>query len=392
MLRSSKWYILTLGTLTHVIVVGMGRMALPVLLPSIGEDLHLNLFELGIAWGAMNLGGIFGLLGGAICDKYGTQKTLVIACLAAALSGALRAVSKGFYTFAASMFLFGLFCIPLPLAVHKAAGEWFPQRQLGFANGILAMGIGMGATFGPGLGNILSAMLGGWRVFLVAHAFASCLLAMMWLLSITPSLVSLTERETNPGTISKAVFEAFHNTTIVLLAISNFFISAVRMGYSGYIPLYLRKLGWDPISADRTLALVGLASIVGVLPLSHISDRLQKHADSVLVYVTVLAVGVFLLGVCKGIAVWIICASIGLVQEALAVSLITLVMSSKRVQTGKTGIGLGLSMTFSALGGFLGPALGGKVAHLQPAYAFYLWSSFCIIAVVVLLVAKKHGY
>ena len=52
-----KWYILALGTATHILVLAMPWMCMPVLFKEISDDLGLNLVQVGTVWGMMGHGG-----------------------------------------------------------------------------------------------------------------------------------------------------------------------------------------------------------------------------------------------------------------------------------------------------------------------------------------------
>lgn len=73
-----RWYILTLGALTHTFAVAMPMMSLPVLFKEISVELDLNLVQIGTVWGMIPLAGIFVvLIGGLLGDRFGVKRTLI---------------------------------------------------------------------------------------------------------------------------------------------------------------------------------------------------------------------------------------------------------------------------------------------------------------------------
>lgn len=105
-----RWYILTLSALTFTFTYAIPTMSLPVLFKEIAEDLNLNLFQLGTVWGMAPLAGaLVVFIGGALGDRFGVKRVLVISCLLAGLAGALRGLSGSFTTLVAAMFLFGFY-------------------------------------------------------------------------------------------------------------------------------------------------------------------------------------------------------------------------------------------------------------------------------------------
>ena len=54
-----RWYILALGVATHVFVAALPWLCIPVLFPEISADLDLDLVQIGMIWGIINLPGMF---------------------------------------------------------------------------------------------------------------------------------------------------------------------------------------------------------------------------------------------------------------------------------------------------------------------------------------------
>ncbi|GAI98627.1 unnamed protein product, partial [marine sediment metagenome] len=180
-----RWYILTLGALTHTFAVAMPMMSLPVLFKEISVDLDLNLVQIGTVWGMASLAGMFVvLIGGLLGDRFGVKRTLMTLCFLAGLAGALRGLSGSFISLATTMFLFGILNASIPINVHKVASIWFPGRHLGLANGILSLGMGLGLTAGAMISaTILSPLLGGWRNVLLLYGAISIGISILWLLT-----------------------------------------------------------------------------------------------------------------------------------------------------------------------------------------------------------------
>jgi MFS family permease len=84
-----KWYILTLSILTNMFVVAIPAMGISVLAKEISEDLSLDLVQVGIVWGVGSLPAILtSLLGGAVGDKVGPKRVLIVSSLLGGLLGA----------------------------------------------------------------------------------------------------------------------------------------------------------------------------------------------------------------------------------------------------------------------------------------------------------------
>ena len=86
-----------LVVLTNMLVVAMPSMGMSVLAKEIAQDLDLDLVQVGIVWGIGSLPAILtNLLGGAIGDKVGAKRVLIVSTLLAGLLGAARGLAFDF--------------------------------------------------------------------------------------------------------------------------------------------------------------------------------------------------------------------------------------------------------------------------------------------------------
>lgn len=157
-------YMLTLSGLTAALAVAAPTMAMPVLFAEIAEDLGLSLVQVGAVWGTAGFAGLFASLsGGMIGDRFGTKRTLAVACLLLGLTGASRGLSNGLVTMALTVFLHGLLTAVIPLNLHKVCATWIPGRRLGSANAVVSGGMALGFTIGSLISaTVLSPWLAGW--------------------------------------------------------------------------------------------------------------------------------------------------------------------------------------------------------------------------------------
>jgi len=164
-----KWFILILASLTNALVSAAPSMCLPVLFQEISGELNLNLVQVGAIWGISALPGIVTvLIGGTLGDRFGPKRILIITCLLAGLTGALRGLVQDFSMLVATTFLLGALTPIVVMNNIKACGIWFPRHQLGLANGFLSMGMALGFLVGSMTSATwLSPWLGGWRNVLI---------------------------------------------------------------------------------------------------------------------------------------------------------------------------------------------------------------------------------
>ncbi|MCP4429219.1 MAG: MFS transporter, partial [Chloroflexi bacterium] len=123
-----KWLILTLAAFTFTFVVAIPQMSLPVLFDEISTDIGLSLVQVGWIWGVGSVMGILvGLIGGPVGDRFGSRRTLAVACLLMGIAGAARGLSNNFATLAFTMLITGFAQWSIPMNVHKTCSVWFSK-------------------------------------------------------------------------------------------------------------------------------------------------------------------------------------------------------------------------------------------------------------------------
>ena len=389
-----KWYILTLAALTHTFAVAMPTMCMPVLFKEISEDLDLNLVQIGTVWGIVPLAGIFVvLIGGLLNDRFGVKRTLSVACFLAGLAGAMRGLSGDFITLAATMFLFGLVTAIIPASVHKTCSIWFPGQYLGLANGIVALGMATGFTVGTMISaTILSPLLGGWRNVMFLYGAMSAVIGILWLLTrIEPSQFRSSASYASTVPFRHALSRVVRIKGIWLLGFILLSQFGCVQGMLGYLPLYLREIGWTAASADGTLASFNGASMIVVIPLALLSDRLASRKVVLLAATLITATGVGLLSVASGPMVWVSVIIAGFVRDGFVAVMMTMIMETEGVETAYTGTALGLAMTLSRVGGIISPPIGNSLADINSRLPFIFWAALAAVALFGFRFVKDTG-
>jgi ACS family glucarate transporter-like MFS transporter len=389
-----RWYVLTLATLTHAFVLAMPWISLPVLFKEISEDLELSLVQIGAVWGAISLGSVFVvLIGGSLGDRFGVKRTLSTLCFLTGLSGALIGLSNSFSSLAVTVFLFGLLGAIVPINVHRVASIWFTGRQLGLANGIVAVGVGLGFTVGSMISaTILSPLLGGWRNVLFLYGAISIGISILWILTRNePSQVESSANSARPVTLRQSISHVAHIRVIWSLGFIMLCQLACTQGMIGYLPLYLRDMGWTAASADGTLAAANVASTVVVVPVAFLSDKLGSRKIVLLAAMLATTIGVGLLSVVGGAMVWVSAIIALASRDGFMAVTITMITETKGVGAVYTGTALGLAMTLSRLGGAISPPLGNSLASINPSLPFILWAAFGLLALFGCYFVREAG-
>ena len=390
---SYRWYILFLGTITNALVVAAPSMSMPVLFPEIAAELNLSLVQVGVVWGISSLPGIITvLLGGAIGDKVGPRKVLILTCLAVAFSGALRGLSNSYFSLLVSMLLFGAFTPFITNNNMKNCSTWFPQYQLGLASGVLSMGMALGFLIGSMFSaTTLSPLLGGWRGVLYLYGAFAALLALPWFLArsappMDPSRSALPA----PKPLRQAVMDVAKIPTILLLGLMLMGVNGCIQGTLGYLPTYLRGQGWEPALADGALAAFHTTSLVLVIPIALLSDRLGTRRKVLLACGAAFILGISMLAFTSGPAVWAAVLIAGMVRDGFMAVLMTMIIETDGVGAAYAGSATGIVMVFSGIGSLLAPPIGNSLGEILPQLPFLFWAFLTLLGMVALLATKEH--
>jgi len=273
-----KWLVLTLAAFTFTFVVAIPQMSLPVLFDEISADLGLSLVQVGWIWGFGSVMGILvGLIGGPLGDRFGPRRTLTVACLLIGMAGAARGFSNGFAMLAITMLITGFALWLIPMNIHKTCGIWFPRAQLGMANGVVSVGMALGFLTGSLLAaTVFSPLLGGWRNVLFVYGAVAILFGALWWLS-AENAKDESRRGNQMISYRNAIGQVMRLRNLWVLCIAIAGVSGCVNGLLGFLPLYLRDLGWQPAVADGTLASFHAASLLFAVPIALLSDRIGSR-------------------------------------------------------------------------------------------------------------------
>jgi len=372
----------------------MGMMALPVLFKEISEDLGLSLVQVGTVWGMSAVGGVFlSLIGGLLGDRFGVKRVIAVGCVLTGLAGALRGLSGGFAGLTVTMLLFGLMIAILPPNVYKSCGLWFPRRQQALAQGIVALSEGLGGVVGAMISaTIMSPLLGGWRNVMFFYGAISMALGILWLLSpAEPARVESPAGYISTVPFRQALSRVVRIGTVWVLGLISLGQMSCGLGMQGYLPLYLQKTGWTAAGADGALATSNVAGMIGVIPMTVLSDRLGSRKAILFAATLITAISVGLLSVAGGAVVWVVVIIAGIVRSGLAALSRTMVVETKGVGAAYAGTALGLTVSIARLGSIISPPLGNSLGNINLGLPFVLWGGLAAVSLFGFYFIKETG-
>lgn len=389
---SYRWLILGMTALTGFIVMGFHTTSISVLFSEISQDLDLDLVQIGLVWGIGSLMGIFtALIGGSVIDYFGTRRSLVVMCILIGIFGAMRALATDFWTLFLFSFLFGIFQPILPINLIKLMRQWFSQRQLGLASGIMSAGFATGLLLGSRLSaTVLSPALGGWRAVLLAIGLLAIVIGFLWYI-IHPSIKRDPNATINMASIWASFREVSQYRALWLLSLIGFGIGGLMRGVVGYVPTYLREIGWQPVDADTAISAFFFASLIGVVPLSWLSDRIGNRVYVLILATILMTIGtlmMFFVNDYNGVIFAMLLA--GFAFDAFMATHNATATEVEGLSIAMMGSAIGLIVMIRNMGSVLGPVMGNTLSTLGLNVPFLVWAGYGVLACVTMIVFSRN--
>ncbi|EAU41854.1 MFS permease [Fulvimarina pelagi HTCC2506] len=332
------------------------------------EDFALAIAIQNLFWGAGQP--IFG----AIADKFGTAKVLVLSGLLYASGLAVTAIGEApIWLLIGQGLLVGLgvaagsFGIVLAAFARRVTPE---QRSFVFGLGTAAGSAGM-FIFAPFTRGLIDAF--GWVDALFIMAGTMLIIPFLAVaLKGAPKVGSALSTNQIEQTMGEALREAFATRSYVLLT-SGFFVCGFQVAFiTAHYPAFLADRGIDPYWAVVGMALIGFFNIIGSLGSGVIGQKSPKPILLALIYIgRSIAVAAFLLMPITPASVVIFSAVMGV----LWLSTVPPTNALVAIMFGTKYLGLlGGTVFFShQVGSFLGVWLGGYLRETTGSYDPVWW-------------------
>ncbi len=387
------WCIINLGGLTNLFAVGIPLMCMPVLFNEISNELDLSLVQLGAAWGMGGLGNmLMSPIGGVLGDRFGTKRMLTVSCILIGIAGASRGLSNSFPGLALTMFLFGLLQNTAVLNIHKTSGIWFSGKKVVVANGIISTGIAMGMLVGAMISDtFMSPLLGGWRNVLFFYGTISIFMGILWSLTRREPVQYDEKQSTSSSRFRHNLSHVVRQKNVWLFGSAHFCYVGCLMGFMGYLPLYLRGIGWSPVSADGALAALNGAGMVAAIPFAILSARLGLRKRIIMPALLIALTSVVLLPLFHGFMVWPLVILFGFVRDGYFAVLMTMVIESRGIGPAHTGTAMGITFASGNLGAFIASPIGNRLAVIHPDFAFLFWAILLGISLLIFHFVQETG-
>jgi len=371
---------------SSILMITMGtRQSMGLYVGPLNTDTGLGIVSISLAmaigqfvWGAIQP------IAGAFADKFGPRPVLLSGLLILVLGSALTPfvssqlgliVTLGLLTAIGS----GACSFSVLLG---AVAQRMPATSRGTASGIINAGSSFGQfVFAPIIGKLIQWV--GWMSTMWAMA-AVALLAIPLLNRLTNDTHAPAAAPTPEGGLKKAAADALRNPSYLLLHLG-FFTCGFHIAFLvTHLPTEVGLCGLSPTVASWSLALIGLANIVGSLFAgSCINLYRSKYVLAVMYGSRAVLIALYLVAPKTEWTFYAFAVGLGLTWLATVPPTAALVCKLFGIRYLATLFGL--TLLSHQIGGFLGAYLGGLVLEAQGDYQWMWWADIALSAMAALI-------
>ena len=333
---------------------------------------------------------------GALLDRYGIRRCLVIAGIVIALSTLLRASARDYVTLLLAVAVFGIGGPLVSVGAPKLIGQWFGQVDRGLAMGIYMSGVSLGNVTALALTNsVMMPLFGGaWRSVLIAYAVFVLAITAIWLAIASHPASRTVERHAaaEPKRSQREVFGGLlrlRGVQIVLAMAVGIF--GVNHALNQWLPEILRAGGMAPEAAGYWSSLPTAVGILGALVIPRFAGPRRRY--------TILS----LLFLCAGAATLLIHSSNqtvlgaalicqGIARSSMMPVTMLMLMDARGVDLRNVGAAGGLFFSTAEIGGVLGPVMLGAVSDATGGFTggLFLLTGICAVLLALLWLLKRE--
>ena len=368
-----------------ILGLGMGlRQSFGLFVGPITIDTSVSVATLSLAFAIQNL--LWGAMTpfvGALADRYGTQRFLVLGSLLYASGLAVMSVAdNAFLVYLGNSVLTGLGVATVGFTlVLSAVARIAPEDKRSTWLGIASAGGSMGQfLLVPGAQLIMNDI--GWSgAFLVLAAMALLIIPLSFSFSSGPT--KSTEplpQETMAGTLKEA---RRHSGYLLLTA--GFFVCGFHVSFiTVHLPGYVVSCNLSAQTGANALGIIGFFNVIGTLLAGWLGQRYRmKYLLAGIYFARAASIAIFLAAPKTDLVVFLFAASFGLLWLStvpLTNGIVGRIFGSRYLATL-----FGITMFSHQIGAFFGAYIGGQSLALTGDYDLVWWISIGLAVLAGLL-------
>ncbi|MDC0030893.1 MFS transporter, partial [Candidatus Pelagibacter sp.] len=383
----NKTALITLIAACLVVLISLGvRQTFGLFFSDFKNDLDISLTESGLAVGLqMLMWGLSGPIFGAIADKYGGHKAIMLAFIFYILgiyflysgpnTGIFFQIDMGLLV---GIGLGGT-AISIPMSI---VGKHFPLSNRTIAMSLVTAVGSFGYFISP-MYTSYSLINNGWIHTLYIFTIFLVIGLVIAFFVRSPSLSESIEKPSDQNTMS-ALKEAFKTKSYVLLT-AGFFVCGFHITLVGtHVPTYVIDRGLETWTAAAILSLIGLFNIFGSLFSGYLSTKMKKKVILAAIYaLRGISICLFIFLPASNINAFIFGASFGFLWLSTVPATSGIV--AQMFGTKHLGMLYGIVFLSHQIGSFFGSFLGGLFHDIYGSYdyAWYLAIALSIFAAII---------
>ena len=383
----NKTALITLIAACLVVLISLGvRQTFGLFFSDFKNDLDISLTESGLAVGLqMLMWGLSGPIFGAIADKYGGHKAIMLAFVFYILgiyflysgpnTGIFFQIDMGLLV---GIGLGGT-AISIPMSI---VGKHFPLSNRTIAMSLVTAVGSFGYFISP-MYTSYSLINNGWIHTLYIFTIFLVIGLVIAFFVRSPSLSESIEKPSDQNTMS-ALKEAFKTKSYVLLT-AGFFVCGFHITLVGtHVPTYVIDRGLETWTAAAILSLIGLFNIFGSLFSGYLSTKMKKKVILAAIYaLRGISICLFIFLPASNINAFIFGASFGFLWLSTVPATSGIV--AHMFGTKHLGMLYGIVFLSHQIGSFFGSFLGGLFHDIYGSYdyAWYLAIALSIFAAII---------
>ncbi|MGK0365306.1 MAG: MFS family permease [Saprospiraceae bacterium] len=374
-------WLLTLVTLIN----RSGTMVVPFIAIYLMEELSFSYIQTGIVMSFFGVGSVVGsYIGGILTDTFGHYRTMFWSLL---LGGC--ALLNLLFINSFEMWCFGVFMVTavgdsFRPASMAAVGFYSKEENRTRSLGLVRLAVNLGFGIGPAFGGILAASFGYDWLFIIDGM--TCILAAFMFLVILkdkhrPQKVKKTSLTISNDTKENSIPPSpYKDNWFLAFVFFCFLNSIVFIQFMGTLPIYYKEgLSFSDTEVGLLIAMNGFIITLVEMPLIFVLEKRNN-------ILSMIAMGVFLTGLCYELLTWtswagiaiisMLCLTFGeIINFPFAAS-----FSLNRAAEENRGAYMGLYGLSFSVGHIIAPILGMKVVEI---YGYdTLWHGLGILALV----------
>ena len=390
----NKTALITLIAACLVVLISLGvRQTFGLFFFDFKNDLDISLTESGLAVGLqMLMWGLSGPIFGAIADKYGGHKAIMLAFIFYILgiyflysgpnTGIFFQIDMGLLV---GIGLGGT-AISIPMSI---VGKHFPLSNRTIAMSLVTAVGSFGYFISP-MYTSYSLINNGWIHTLYIFTIFLVIGLVIAFFVRSPSLSESIEKPSDQNTMS-ALKEAFKTKSYVLLT-AGFFVCGFHITLVGtHVPTYVIDRGLETWTAAAILSLIGLFNIFGSLFSGYLSTKMKKKVILAAIYaLRGISICLFIFLPASNINAFIFGASFGFLWLSTVPATSGIV--AQMFGTKHLGMLYGIVFLSHQIGSFFGSFLGGLFHDIYGSYdyAWYLAIALSIFAAIIHVPIKEE--